>query len=83
MLENGYTTQARDVLRRFGVTVAERPAGRNGRLRNRQPRRQLAGVSCGTPYTAITPVLVLYGLAWGLVNFGFLVWIPTYAAKSG
>ena len=28
-------------------------------------------------------MLVLYGLAWGLANFGFLVWLTVYAQKSG
>ena len=35
------------------------------------------------PYERITPVLTLYGLAWGLVNFGFLVWLPIYVSKLG
>ena len=28
-------------------------------------------------------MLTVYGLAWGLVNFGFLVWLPVHVAKSG
>jgi hypothetical protein len=28
-------------------------------------------------------VLIVYGFAWGLVNFGFLVWLPVHVAKSG
>jgi putative MFS transporter len=27
--------------------------------------------------------LIVFGLAWGLTNFGFVTWLPSYVAKSG
>jgi MFS transporter, putative metabolite:H+ symporter len=35
------------------------------------------------PYIAQTVAVALYGLAWGLVNFGFLLWLPTNLRSLG
>lgn len=35
------------------------------------------------PYAGITVGLVGSGLAWGLVNFGFLLWLPTNLREMG
>jgi len=80
LLANGHADDAHDVMRVFGVKIRERTPEAAGPESTVKPgfvavfRR---------PYTAITPVLTLYGLAWGLVNFGFLVWLPVYVAKTG
>ncbi len=34
-------------------------------------------------YAGITGGLLLCGLAWGVVNFGFLMWLPTSLARVG
>ena len=80
LLANGHTEAANDVLRSFGVRATERAPGTPAPERTSRPG---FGAVFGRPYTAITPVLILYGLAWGLVNFGFLVWLPVYVAKNG
>ena len=81
LLATGHPEEADDVLRRFGATVKERrPSAPD--LRQPAATPSLARVF-RRPYAAITPVLILYGLAWGLVNFGFLVWLPVYVAKNG
>ena len=82
LLANGHADEAREVMRSFGVTVAERPVDDSARPAPAGARPGIASVF-RRPYRAITPVLTLYGLAWGLVNFGVLVWLPTYVAKSG
>jgi MFS transporter, putative metabolite:H+ symporter len=81
LFANGRDDEARDVMRSFGVTVTERPVNDT----RPAPSGGRAGIASvfRRPYRAITPVLILYGLAWGLVNFGFLVWLPIYASKSG
>ena len=35
------------------------------------------------PFTGITLGVGLYGLAWGLVNFGFLLWLPLNLREMG
>lgn len=35
------------------------------------------------PYARLTLALVGTGLAWGLVNFGFLLWLPTNLRNAG
>ena len=81
LFANGRAGEARSVLRTFGITVSERPAAA-GAPEPSGPAPGFAGVF-RRPYRTITPVLTLYGLAWGLVNFGFLVWLPVYLGKVG
>jgi putative MFS transporter len=78
LFANGREAEARAVMRAFGVEVAESPAADVPHAP--EERRGLAGVF-RPPYERLTPALTLYGLASGLVNFGFLVWLPTYVAK--
>jgi putative MFS transporter len=35
------------------------------------------------PYLAQTLAVTLYGLAWGLVNYGFFLWLPTNLRNAG
>ncbi len=81
LFANGMPDQARAVMGSFGLKAKEQT-----------DEPELGGVgrsSLGSPsvfrepYTAISSVLIVYALAWGLVNFGFLVWLPVYVSKSG
>jgi MFS transporter, putative metabolite:H+ symporter len=81
LFANGHADEARDVMGTFGITARERVPSTDA---PGEPRVQRGFASVfRRPYTAITWVLVLYGLAWGLVNFGFVVWLTTDVAKSG
>ncbi|HTR32693.1 MAG TPA: MFS transporter [Gaiellaceae bacterium] len=79
LLANGHADEARAVMRSFGLVVKEREAPAPA---ERPVAPGFASVF-RRPYTAISIVLVVYGLAWGLVNYGFLVWLPVYVAKTG
>jgi MFS transporter, putative metabolite:H+ symporter len=81
LLANGRRDEAHEVMRSFGIIVTE-PDADEQELAPSEPRAGLADVF-RQPHRNITPVLVLYGLAWGLVNFGFLVWLPVHVAQSG
>src|SRR6185312_15576609 len=80
LFAHGRADEARAVMRSFGIAIEERPAapmpaelsGRGGISSVFRP-----------PFARLTPALTLYGLAWGLVNFGFLVWLPVYVARLG
>ena len=81
LLANGRRDEAHEVMRSFGIVVSERPAAEPWQA-PAEPRQGIASVF-RQPYRGLTLVLTVYGLAWGLVNFGFLVWLPVHVAKSG
>lgn len=73
----GRTAEAKEVLARFQARLEEAPADEaadtSGRLRDlaRPPHSyRLAGLG-------------LYALGWGLVNFGFVTWLPTILRGIG
>lgn len=77
LLLHGRSAEAEAVLERFQARLEEAPpeeaAGTAGRLRDlaRPPNsRRLVGLS-------------LYGIGWGLVNFGFVTWLPTILREVG
>lgn len=74
---HGRAAEAREVLARFQARLEEaspdeaaHTAGRLRDLARRPHSNRLAGLS-------------LYALAWGLVNFGFLTWLPTILRSVG
>jgi len=81
LLANGRRSEAHEVMRSFGVEVAEK-TGVQEEVGVVGPKPALRSVF-RPPHRAITLVLIVYGLAWGLVNFGFLVWLPVHVAASG
>jgi MFS transporter, putative metabolite:H+ symporter len=81
LLANGRRAEAHAVMRSFGIAVTER-APSDRRQAPAEPQQGLAAVF-RQPHRGITLVLTVYGLAWGLVNFGFLVWLPVHVAKDG
>ena len=78
LLAQGRREEAHEVMRVFGIV----PAGQVATAAN-AVRSHVAGAVYRRPYRGITFSLVVFGLAWGLANFGFLVWLPSYVAKSG
>ena len=80
LFANGRADEARDVMRSFGVEVVERAPTTDAPTHQIKPGLKRVFQA---PYQRITPVLTLYGLAWGLVNFGFLVWLPIYVSRLG
>ena len=82
LLERGQDGAARDVMRRFGIHVDVQPA---------------VALDAGE-HTAESPTLgalfrhglgrhsaavVLYGLGWGIVNWGFVTFLPTILRDAG
>jgi putative MFS transporter len=81
LLAHGRRNEANAVMRSFGIVPSEKAADEP------EPAAREAAPAAGhlyrRPYRGITLALVVFGLAWGLANFGFLVWLPTYVADSG
>ena len=73
LLAAGRVAEAEAVMTRFGARLvpvdAEPRAGPEDRGRYLQLLRP--------PYRGLTGAIALFGLGWGLVNNGFLLWLPT------
>lgn len=76
----GRLAEARKLLTRYGVVVVDRPA--DGPIEVAPARTSWAGVF-KRPYTGLTIGLTFCGLAWGFVNFGFLLWLPANLRQVG
>jgi len=77
----GLMDQAREVLAKFsGVIDGE--AAPALRAPEAEPTAAVARLLSG-PHAGITWGLIVCGIAWGLVNFGFLLWLPTNLRSMG
>lgn len=78
----GLKREARAILSRFGAEVTDTAD-------ESVPQEEVKADAVGfrqlisAPYTQITLGLVGAGVAWGLVNFGFLLWLPTNLRTMG
>ncbi|HKZ09177.1 MAG TPA: MFS transporter [Rhodanobacteraceae bacterium] len=82
----GLEAQARAVLARFAgssdALVKDTVAAAAPVLEVHQPRAGLRQMLRGR-HATITLALMACGLAWGLVNFGFVLWLPANLHKLG
>jgi len=74
LLHEGRVEEARHMLAKFKITLIPtagdiRPASLPHATEFRQIFRK--------PYALMTLTVCFYGVAWGLVNWGFLTWLPT------
>jgi len=77
--ETGRSELARATLARFGVML-----GASANTAAPPPRESHAPVPPVTRgFLGITAALTLAGLAWGLVNFGLLLWLPGALVAEG
>src|SRR5437868_1842496 len=74
LLHEGRVDEARATLAKFGVALVPAPAG--ARPETSRPATELRQLF-QKPYGRLTLTVCLYGAAWGLVNWGFLTWLPT------
>jgi thioredoxin reductase/MFS family permease len=78
LLATGRAAEAEAVMARFGARlVPEEPAPRS----DAEPGRYLQLFR--RPFGGLTTAVVLFGLGWGLVNSGFLLWLPTNLRQLG
>ncbi len=78
LLATGRTAEAEAVMARFGARlVREEPTPRS----DEEPGRYLQLFH--RPLGGLTTAVALFGLGWGLVNSGFLLWLPTNLRQLG
>jgi MFS transporter, putative metabolite:H+ symporter len=74
----GRTDLARATLARFGVELSPASAAALP-----EPESHAPVPPVGRGFLGITTALTLAGLAWGLVNFGLLLWLPAALVAGG
>jgi putative MFS transporter len=72
----GRTAEARAELARFGSVLVSGPA--KVEEESHAPLPPMKGIALGA-----TVALTLAALSWGLVNFGFLLWLPSALVEEG
>lgn len=78
LLARGRTVEAQAVMRRFGAvarTVDQAVAA--------APARELHGALTGLQLYGKLTALSIAALAWGLINFGLLLWLPADLVEKG
>ena len=90
LLQHGDEAAAHAVMRRFGVVAEKRPPTRAGAIvalmaaaGARMPAAARLRVLFWRPLTGQSLTILLYGLSWGLVNWGFLTFLPTMLREAG
>jgi putative MFS transporter len=78
LLALGRVREAHVVLRRFGCIVHE-----SGTRMPTRPSRGEPGLAVPPAYVAQTIALSVVALAWGLINFGLLLWMPAHLVAKG
>ncbi|HEX5353300.1 MAG TPA: MFS transporter [Rhodanobacteraceae bacterium] len=78
LLQQAHATMARFAGSRYSMTT-----GRDAPGLARVPSARRVGQLFRGQYANVTIALVLCGLAWGVTNFGFVLWLPTNLHKLG
>ena len=85
LLDRGRIAEARAVMARYGVAIEERaPAAAKDHVMPQPPRQwnELPALLM-RPFLSQTAVVFSYGLAWGVVNWGFISFLPTFLRAAG
>jgi MFS transporter, putative metabolite:H+ symporter len=77
----GRNDEARAVLARYGVAVID--TGEDARMPAAADQLRAMPLLFGRNIVTLTAGLVACGIAWGLVNFGFLLWLPSHLRSLG
>ncbi len=80
LVQNGREDDARAVMARYGATMVEEG---DSELEVERDIRSGWGQLFAAPFGGLSVVVALFGLAVGLVTFGFQLWIPTNLQRLG
>jgi putative MFS transporter len=79
LLALGRVREAHAVLQRFGCVVRESAVA----VASSRPADGASDVAVPSTYLAQTVALSIVALAWGLINFGLLLWMPAHLVAKG
>jgi putative MFS transporter len=79
LLAMGRAAEARAIMERFGARLV---AADPGEPDDREPESRY-GQLFRSPFGGLTFGVALFGIGWGLVNNGFLLWLPTNLRAGG
>lgn len=79
LMSMGRTDQARAVMARFGAAIVTEDVPET----NDQPRRGHFSDLLRPAFRGLAGGIALFGIGWGLVNNGFLLWLPTNLRQLG
>jgi putative MFS transporter len=82
LLATGRADEAAAVMARYGIRTAPVAPGRPAAPVPAVPRGGLAAVFAAA-YRVQTGAIVLFGLGWGIVNWGFITFLPTFLTAAG
>lgn len=86
LLEMGRVDEAREMLARYGATIATDPiaaATQEVATKKTGDDRQTDEQAKSHPLLGLSTALTLVALAWGFVNFGVLLWLPASLVIEG
>ena len=84
LLDRGRVEEARAVMGRYGVSIEEEARVPPPGVVPAPPRQwsELPAL-LRPPFLTQTLVVFTYGLAWGVVNWGFISFLPTFLRRAG
>lgn len=85
LIERGRIDESRTVMARYGVVVeeTEQAAPHEKEIEPAESRYSGMRRLFGQPYLPQTLTVSIYGLAWGLVNWGFISFLPSFLQNAG
>ena len=85
LLAQGNKKEAYRIMQSFGVEIVHTEHVDDSATTERGPEVKAGNLAdiFRRPYTGLSLGVGLYGVAWGLVNFGFLLWLPLNLREMG
>jgi putative MFS transporter len=85
LLEHGRIEEARAVLAEYGVRLEVEAGGTSAVAGLPRPSAEWTELRAlfQPRYIVQTTVVLVYGIAWGLVNWGFIAFLPTFLRRAG
>jgi putative MFS transporter len=79
LLAQGRVAEAKQVMAKYGIVAGSTPAGEGSSVvAPKKPKSLPLRTLLVAPYLRRTVSVAAYGLAWGVINWGFVTFLPTF-----